>query len=353
MGKEDINLKNYFSDAGRYADLWNGGVFEGKQIVKPDELQEVNPSVLKADNHAVMERSRDVVMKQNMKGHRFILLAVENQKIIDYSMPARIMLQEALTYDQQRKEIVRENKRAEKEGIHDLYKNEGELLYKFKRKDKLQPVVTLVAYWGEEPWDGPVNLHDMIDFGSEPGQRNCLENAEIQKLIPEYPLHFIDMSKVEHPEYFKTELRPFLELYQRRNDKTKFIEYIRKNENVQKMDDESWYMLSRITHSDKLMRAITLKSDKNEENGNMCKAIDDFYNDGVEEGKAEGKAIGKAEIVASVRKMHMKNYKAEEIADLLDQDRSSVEQILNLITGNPKADNLQIAKWLMEKEGVA
>lgn len=85
----------------------------------------------------------------------------------------------------------------------------------------------------------------------------------------------------------------------------------------------------------------------------MCKAIDDFYNDGVEEGKAEGKAIGKAEIVASVRKMHMKNYKAEEIADLLDQDRSSVEQILNLITGNPKADNLQIAKWLMEKEGVA
>lgn len=89
----------------------------------------------------------------------------------------------------------------------------------------------------------------------------------------------------------------------------------------------------------------------------MCKAIDDFYNDGVEEGKAIGKVIGKAEgkaeIVASVRKMHMKNYKAEEIADLLDQDRSNIERILNLITGNPKADNLQIAKWLMEKEGVA
>lgn len=72
-------------------------VLWGKQIVKPDELQEVNPSVFKADNHAVMERSRDVVMKQNLKGHRFILLAVENQKIIDYSMPVRIMLQEALT----------------------------------------------------------------------------------------------------------------------------------------------------------------------------------------------------------------------------------------------------------------
>ena len=123
MGKEDVNLKDYFNDVGRYADLWNGGVFEGKQIVKSDELQEVNPSVFKADNHAVMERSRDVVMKQNLKGHRFILLAVENQKIIDYSMPVRIMLQEALTYDQQRKEIVRENKRAENDGVQGLYKN--------------------------------------------------------------------------------------------------------------------------------------------------------------------------------------------------------------------------------------
>ena len=81
----------------------------------------------------------------------------------------------------------------------------------------------------------------------------------------------------------------------------------------------------------------------------MCKALEDFYNDGVE----EGKAIGKAEIVASVRKMYTRNYYAEEIADLLDQDRSCVEQILNLITDNPKDDNLQIAKRLMEREGVA
>ena len=361
MGKEDINLKNYFNDAGRYADLWNGGVFEGKQIVKPDELQEVHPSVFKADNHAVMERSRDAVMKQTLTGQRFILLAVENQKIIDYSMPVRIMLEEALTYDQQRKEIVREKKRAENDGVQELYKNAGELLYKFRRKDKLQPVVTLVAYWGEELWDGPVNLHDMIDFGSELGQGNCLKNAEIQKLIPEYPLHFIDMSQIEHPEYFKTELRPFLELYQRRNDKTEFVEYIRNNENAQKMDDESWYMLGQVTHSEELMKAIALKNDKCEESEAMCKALEDFYNDGVEEGKSigkeegrtEGKAEGKAEIVASVRKMHLRGFGAEEIADLLDQGQRIIEQILNLITDNPEADNLQIAKKLLEKEGVA
>lgn len=97
----------------------------------------------------------------------------------------------------------------------------------------------------------------------------------------------------------------------------------------------------------------------------MCKALEDFYNDGVEEGKSigkaegrmegrtEGKAEGKAEIVASVRKMHLRGFGAEEIADLLDQGQRIIEQILNLITDNPEADNLQIAKKLLEKEGVA
>ena len=93
----------------------------------------------------------------------------------------------------------------------------------------------------------------------------------------------------------------------------------------------------------------------------MCKALEDFYNDGVEEGKSigiedgrtEGKAEGKAEIVASVRKMHLRGFGAEEIADLLDQGQRIIEQILNLITDNPEADNLQIAKKLLEKEDLA
>ena len=104
-----------------------------------------------------------------------------------------------------------------------------------------------------------------------------------------------------------------------------------------------------------------IENDKCEESEAMCKALEDFYNDGVEEGKSigkeegrtEGKAEGKAEIVASVRKMHLRGFGAEEIADLLDQGPRIIEQILNLITDNPEADNLQIAKKLLEKEDLA
>lgn len=50
-------------------------------------------------------------MKQSCDGRRFAVLALENQEKIDYGMPARILLQEALEYDRQIKEIRRENER--------------------------------------------------------------------------------------------------------------------------------------------------------------------------------------------------------------------------------------------------
>ena len=49
MGSKDIGLKSYLQDAARYADLWNGGVFKGKQIVQAEELQEITPIRLKSD----------------------------------------------------------------------------------------------------------------------------------------------------------------------------------------------------------------------------------------------------------------------------------------------------------------
>ena len=58
----------------------------------------------------------------------------------------------------------------------------------------------------------------------------------------------IRLSKVEHPEYFKTELRPFLELYRYRDDKKTFINYIKNNEECKKMDEESWDVLGKVAY---------------------------------------------------------------------------------------------------------
>ena len=42
MGKRDLASKIWLSDKRRYADLFNGTVFRGRQIVRPEDLEPIN-----------------------------------------------------------------------------------------------------------------------------------------------------------------------------------------------------------------------------------------------------------------------------------------------------------------------
>lgn len=283
MGKEDICLKSYLASAKRYADLWNGAVFDGNQVIRAEELEEVNSLLDKADESVVLERERDLVMRQSRKGQRLAVWVVENQKTIDYSMPIRIMLQEALEYDRQVKVLHCKNAElnvARKSSNERIYKDAGERLYGIRGKDKLYPVITLVVYWGENTWKGPRNLHDMIGF-----EEFSEEEAErIRMFIPQYPLHILDLSSFERTENFTSELKHLFALYKRRNDKDAFYRYINENEQNWNMNDESWLVLSNLTHSKKLHKLIVQKELEETE---MCKALDDLVDDAKAEGKAE------------------------------------------------------------------
>lgn len=325
MGRKDIGLKSYFRDSVRYADLWNGSVFQGRQVVRAEELQEITPVHLKSDREAVLERTGDLVMMQSGNGGRYAVLALENQEKIDYGMPARIMIQEALEYDRQMKEIRLQNERTykryckaeRKEAYKDVYGDEGEYLYKFRRKDRLYPVATLVVYWGEGQWKGAKSLHEMMDFDNLPA------GEELKRLIPEYPLHFLDLSSFEHIEYFKTELRPLFGLFQRRNSKAGLVDYIRENEENLTMDDESWYMLGEMIGSKNISGLIQTREQKDRRNEKMGNAFDELIEERIAEGQAEGKLQGRAEgkIIG----------KAESIMDLLEEFGSVPDRLREAI----------------------
>ncbi len=291
MGKRDIGLKSYLGNAARYADLWNGAVFQGKQVIRPEVLQEISPVRSKADEKAILEKTGDLVMKQSYDGQKFLILALENQDKIDYGMPVRIMLQEALEYDWQIKEIMRKNERAYQAMRVEhtdktktvVYQDSGEYLYKVKKEDRLYPIMTLIVYWGEDAWGGAKSLHEMIDFGSA----DALMGEQLKRMIPEYPLHLLDLTNFNHFEYFRTELRPLLEMFQRRNRKEDFMEYIKRNEGNWAMDDESWYMLGQLTDSKDIRNLIKEKRQSRRRDKGMCKAIEDMKNDARAEGKAE------------------------------------------------------------------
>ena len=42
MGKRNAAVNNWLSDNRRFADLFNGAVFDGKQIIRPEELEDLD-----------------------------------------------------------------------------------------------------------------------------------------------------------------------------------------------------------------------------------------------------------------------------------------------------------------------
>lgn len=283
MGKKDITLKDYFSDRHRYADLLNGSVFGGEQMIKAEELRDTDTVQSKSDSHAVLERTDDIAMKQTKDGSVFAVWVVANQEKIDYSMPVRVMMQEALAYDRQLKEIKRKNRQTK------VFAGSGEFLSGIRENDRLYPVITLVVYWGEEKWRGAGSLHDRICFGKDRAFADALK-----KLVPEYPLHFLNLSETQDYQNFHSEIRMLFELYAKRNDKKEFYGYLRHEERCKHIDGETLWALGKMLN----INAGKLGNKTLWENGgraDMCRAIEELIADGREEGMIKGMAEGRLE----------------------------------------------------------
>lgn len=88
--KPDTILKNFWRDNHHFADLFNAALFDGEQVLKPDDLLEVDTdisSILKCNGHVeTVQKVLDVV-KKTAYGMDFVIWGLENQERIHYAMP--------------------------------------------------------------------------------------------------------------------------------------------------------------------------------------------------------------------------------------------------------------------------
>lgn len=68
MGKSNIAVRQLLRDKKRFADLYNGIVFRGEQIILPEELEEVDgeTSIIVADKKNAekgVQKYRDITMR--------------------------------------------------------------------------------------------------------------------------------------------------------------------------------------------------------------------------------------------------------------------------------------------------
>ena len=178
--KQDLLAKRYYSDNRRFADLINGIVCNGIQVVKQEDLSEM-------DTETSQGKRRDLVRKA-VFGVNFAVLGLENQEKLDYRLPLRVLGYEDGEYEHQAAKIYRAVRRNGRNSDTEL--SSGEYLYGFRKSDRLHPVITIILYYGEEEWDGARDLHGVLDFQNIPDQIRFSGNRErLRDLIEQEPAY--------------------------------------------------------------------------------------------------------------------------------------------------------------------
>ena len=329
MGKADVNVNIWLSEKKRFANLFNGVIYGGRQVILPEDLVEVNSvSSVSVKNRAGktknMKRYRDIIMKWRNQA-TLVLLANESQDKVHYAMPHKVMLYDGMDYETQ----IRNNwknfndrrKQNKKAGQPLEHLTAGEYLSRFRKKDRLIPIISLVFYYGSEPWDGPVDLYDMFQLEGTKEEKEILGNY-----LPNYKINLVDAERLEDVEKFSDDLQVILTMLKYRKDKDGLRNYVNENKKFfQKVDHETSQAMKAFLN----MKQIPGETENEEEIINMCEAIQEMYDDGVRDGMKRGIQQGRDDLLKEKVKRKLQKQKSlEQIADELEEDVNVIRKII-------------------------
>ena len=275
MGKTDSLTKEYMRDAEVFADAFNYFIYGGKEVIKPDQLRELDTSEAAAlfgenSKSAQISVYRDVLKSVTaMEDGRitYLILGIENQTGVHYAMPVRNMVYDSLQYYSQVRAISKKNRREGKKFSKD------EFLSGITKEDRLLPVVTLVVYFGATAWNGPKRLHEMF----------AAYGPEIQEYAADYRINLLEPATMDDEDIakLKTDLKEVFYFIKYSADKNKLCELVESNENFHNMKRNTAEMIKAITNSN-------IEIDEREERVDMCLAIEQMREESFANGEVRG-----------------------------------------------------------------
>ena len=275
MGDKDNKTKKFIEKNRIFADVFNYFIYDGKQVIKPDDLQPLDISEIIFNEKLPIKKNyikkyRDVIkqwaVKQDDKA-TYILLAVENQSEIHYAMPVRAMLYDALRYANQIENIADDNIKNKK------LKSSEEFLSGLLITDKIMPIITIVINFSGKLWNAPTNLNQMFP--------NIDEN--IIKYASDYKINLIDPVTIgiENFNKFLTELREVLLYIKYSKDKGMLYNTVKNDKAFEHVPNEAISLINTLTSSN-------LELNATKEESNMCEAIEGLREDARKEGEKKG-----------------------------------------------------------------
>ena len=259
MKEKDITEKKLLSYNDVFADIINGTIFEGQEIVRSEELTDANPvTQFKDDKNTHREQIRDVAKLWEKKGVIFSFIGIENQTSLDRDMILRVISYDGATYKNQI-------------GNEHIY-----------------PVFTIVIYWGKNEWKTPTTLKERIECPTE-----------IIDVVSDYKFKLIDMARLSDEEIDKF------------RDDFKFIAGIlskKRNYRPHDLDikhpEEVLDLLDAVLHDNrfKKIKSEIVRIKKEGRDVDMCEFLDELEKRGMEKGIEQGMEKGEEQATFRIAK---------------------------------------------------
>ena len=157
----DLILKKLLNHNDVFADIVNAVLFRGEEVVKPEDLRNVQTTSMYKGEGKLNSMDRDIA-KYWVKGNMTLcLLGAENQTRIDPDMIFRNIGYDGTAYRDQM--------------------NQGKERY---------PVITFVLYYGDKPWNKPLTLYETL--GNIP--------EDLKHYVNDYRMNLIDVKRMDQDE---------------------------------------------------------------------------------------------------------------------------------------------------------
>ena len=298
----DSACRTFLSNDVNFASFINAVVFEGEQLIHPENLvyYENDTAFIINDLKRAEDkkRRRDIVVKSDINGI-YCILGVEHQSSVDQAMVVRCAIYEMLEYLKQL-----ENK-------------------EYKR---LVPQIIVVLYTGPKKWNGPLKFSDYFEIPEE-----------LKKYFNDWKIILVDVKEMDTSKIKDEQTRYFIEAIQEMY-KGNFEGLHRRI----KMNRDNFIYAAIITGSLDLIRDLPEGDEIN-----MCKAMDQlfqrFENQGMEKGETIGFEKGKLNTLKELLKVKLGTLSSPLEKQLTNTSLEKLNVLtLNIFNINSEEDVLKI-----------
>lgn len=253
MGTKDITEKILADYNDVFADIINGVLFDGRQLVSENELVNTKDMSQYKFNNRIHEQERDVSKLWIPRGICFALYGLEHETDTEPYMPFRIIGYDGASYRGQ--------------------------LTKGRKDKRKYPVVTIVLYFGMKHWDKPRSLYECLDIPEE-----------LKPYVNDYKINLVEVAFLDDKlDNFHSDFRIIAEYFV---NKRKNADYVPSAQEIRHVD-EFLKLLQALEGDDRYSEVLDiLQKEDRKEGVKMSEVLDRIENRGIIIGEKRGISIG-------------------------------------------------------------